>query len=209
MNDELTPIAEYCEHAGLPWDGDRAGQMAHYLELLLHFDETLGLVGPDDEATIVDELLVDSLVAAAARRPDGEILDVGTGAGLPGIPLKIVYPNCPLTLVEPKGRRTTFLKIAIHRMGLEDVELFDDRVEAFERTGFDYVISKAFRDPVEWLELAAGHAAPTGAVVCMARQRDRDDLNELAEELGFGLVGDAAIGPAGDEQRVCYAFERV
>lgn len=207
--DELTPIADFCDEHDLPWDESRAESMSHYLDLLVHFNDTLGLVGPDDRDTIVEELLVDSLVAATARRPSGEILDVGTGAGLPGIPIKIIFDDLGLTLVEPKGKRTTFLKIATHRLGLGGVELFNDRIEKFDRTGFDFVVSKAFREPTEWLETGLEYTAPTGAVVCMGRESDRDSLGEAADELDLKQVGDARIGAEGPDQRVCYAFERV
>lgn len=208
MDDELTPIADFCDDAGLPFDDDTAELMAHYLDLLMHFDDTLGLIGPDDRETVVEELLVDSLVAAAARAPKGPILDVGTGAGLPGIPIKIVFDDMPLTLVEPRGRRSTFLKIASHRLELDQVELFEDRIEEYDGAGFDYVVSKAFREPTEWLETALPYTAADGAVVCMGRSKDRDRLNDAAEQLDLQLVGDASIGAEGPDQRVCYAFER-
>lgn len=207
--DELEPVAAYCDDTGLPYDAARADRMAHYLELLMHFNDTLGLVGPTDRATVVDELLVDSLVPAAARRPAGRMLDVGTGAGLPGLPLKILFPRLPLTLVEPKGKRTTFLKIAIHRLELDNVELFDDRIEQFDQAGFDFVVSKAFREPAEWLETALQHTAPTGAIICMGRRQDRTRLEQAADPLGLSLVDQAAIGEEAPQQRVCYAFERM
>ncbi len=208
MNDELTPIADYCRAAGLPFDEQRAENMVHYLDLLMHFDDTLGLIGPDDRATVVEELLLDSLVAAAARAPAGPILDVGTGAGLPGIPLKILFDDLPMTLVEPRGRRSTFLKIATHRLELTDVELFEDRIEKFDATGFDFVVSKAFREPVEWIETAVEYIGQGGAIVCMGRNKDRSRLVDAANGLSLQLVGDASIGKKAPEQRVCYAFER-
>ncbi len=207
--EELEPIDAFCDRHDLPFDSERAKRMTHYLDLLMHFNDTLGLIGPRDRQTVVDELLVDSLVAAVARRPRGEMLDVGTGAGLPSIPIKLIFDDLPMTLVEPKGKRTTFLKIAIHRLELSNVELFKDRIEEFDRTGFDFVASKAFQNPSTWLETGLDYTAPTGAVICMARRSDRDDLVEVADELGLGLVGDASIGADGPEQRVCYAFERV
>lgn len=206
--ERLEPIAQFCQDRGLPWDDQRADRMGRYLDLLLHFDETLSLIGPDDPATIVDELLVDSLVAAAARRPEGRLLDVGTGAGLPAIPLNIVFPDIAPMLVEPKGRRNTFLKIATHRLGLDNAEIFKDRIEEFDQGGFDYTISKAFEDPVDWLETARSHTAPTGAIVCMAREQDRDELVEAGDDLDLGLVDEASIGEERPDQRVCYVFER-
>lgn len=205
----LDAIEQFCTNKGIPWSEDRTERMTRYLELLVHFNESMNLIGPMEPDEIVDELLLDSLVAAAARRPGGPILDVGSGAGLPGIPLKIAFPDCSLTLVEPRGRRSTFLKIAIHRLGLDDVRQVRGRIEEFDESGFDYVISKAFREPTKWLRTARPFAADDGAVVCMARQRDRSELVDAAGELGFSLVGEATREDGAEEmRRVCFVFAR-
>lgn len=199
-------IAGFCADHDLPWDEERAAAMTRYLDLLLQFNEAMNLIGPLSEQEVVDQLLVDSLVAAAARRPKGPILDVGTGAGLPGIPLKIVFPDCPISLVEPRRKRSTFLKIVTHRLNLDDVTVFRGRIEDFDGGDFDFVISKAFRAPVEWLETAKPYLADGGAVVCMAREGDRAGLEEKAGALGMSLAGEAAGRGDGAERRVCFAF---
>ncbi len=204
---ELDPIAQYCELRDLPWDDERAQRMARYLDLLMEFNTAMNLIGPMERKSVVRELLLDSLVAATARRPKGAILDVGTGAGLPGIPLKIVFPNASLSLVEPRRKRSTFLKIATHRLGLEDVTIFRGRIEDFDESGFDVVISKAFQPPVKWLKTAAPFVADGGALICMGREGDREELLTKADELGLGLAGQSSIGEASPERRVCFVFE--
>ena len=209
MSEILSPIENFCAHAKLPWDEERAERMEHYLDLLMQFNEAMNLIGPLDRRTVVDELLVDSLAPAAARAPRGPMLDVGTGAGLPGIPLKIVFPELPLTLVEPRQKRSTFLKIATHRLGLEDVTVIRARIEEFDEfEHFDMVVSKAFQPPAKWLRTAMPFACAGGAVVCMARRKNRPELLEVADELGVNPVGHSTLGKKSPEQRVCFAFEK-
>ncbi|MFB6351402.1 MAG: 16S rRNA (guanine(527)-N(7))-methyltransferase RsmG, partial [Bradymonadaceae bacterium] len=160
---------------------------------------------------IVRELLIDSLVPAAVRPPAGPILDVGTGAGLPGIPLEIAYPDCPVTLVEPRRKRSTFLKIATNRLDLADVTIERARIEEIEVRPFDYCISKAFRAPAEWLEAAAPFRTDDGVVVCMTTPEERDGADEKAGELGLERVGTLddvgeLAGESGKSERAVYIY---
>lgn len=205
---ELEPIAAFCDEASLPWDEKRARRMFRYLDLLEEFNASMNLIGPMDRPTIVRELLLDSLVAAAARRPGASILDVGTGAGLPGIPLKIAFPDASLTLVEPRRKRSTFLKIATHRLELEDVTVFRGRIEEFDGGEFDTVISKAFRAPTKWLETALPFVGDGGAVICMGGEGDRTELQAKADGMGLELIGESSIGDESPQQRICYVFGR-
>lgn len=205
---ELSPIARYCERSGLRWNSKRAERMSRYLDLLVEFNDSMNIIGPMERSTIVVELLRDSLAAAVARRPRGPILDVGTGAGLPGIPVKIVFPECPLTLVEPRRKRSTFLKIAVHRLDLDDVDVVRSRIQEFDQRHFNWVISKAFQPPTIWLDTAAPYIDDDGAVICMARDNDRDELIDAARSLGLSLVGQSsADADDSPQRRVCYAFE--
>ena len=202
----LDPIAHFCSSADLPWDEERAEKMGRYLDLLLQFNQAMNLIGPLSREEVVDQLLLDSLIATAARRPQGPILDVGCGAGLPGIPIKIVFPDCPLSLVEPRRKRSTFLKIATHRLNLSDVEVFHGRIEEFDGQGFDTVISKAFQAPTTWLETARPFITDDGAVIVMGRQSDRSDLVATAQTLELSLQSEAHGAGEGPEKRICYAF---
>src|SRR5690606_23507115 len=114
----MQPLARFCRAHDLPWDADVEHNFERYLALLLQFNQGSNLIGPMSPEAVVRELLVDSLAAAAAARPGGPILDVGTGAGLPGLPLKFVFPELPITLVEPRRKRATFLRIVATRLEL-------------------------------------------------------------------------------------------
>lgn len=217
----LERLAQFCAKNQLPWAAQTAERFETYLGLLEHFNRAMNLIGPMDRAQIVDQLLLDSAAAAAVIAPStaadtsgdagAGILDVGSGAGLPGIPLKILFPDVPLTMVEPRKKRTTFLKIAVERLGLSEVTIARCRLEDFDPGRYGYVISKAFRAPVTWLELAAGRVAPGGAIVCMTRPGERDPLCQRAESLDLELIESCddttRLGaPSLGEARAVYVF---
>ena len=112
-----------------------------------------------------------------------------------------------ITLVEPRQKRSTFLKIASHRLGLEEVKVRRCRIEEVEADGsYDLVVSKAFEAPVKWLRRGQPYCGPAGAVVCMGRRSDEAALREQAQELGMELVGEAQGRGEGERRRVCYAW---
>lgn len=189
MTESVERIAEFCEQNGLPWDGRVSERLALYLELLQHFNGTMNLIGPMSEREVADQLLIDSLTAAAVAEPAGAIMDVGAGAGLPGIPLACLYPDVPVTLVEPRRKRNTFLKIIQTRLELDHVDLVHERLENTPGGPYDYVIAKAFQPPLEWIETASEWRSDEGVIVCMTRPRERDGLEAKAAELDLELVG--------------------
>lgn len=108
-----------------------AEQFSNYLELLIKWQKAQRLVGSSDPGWIVDNLLLDSLLFLRVL-PDHvhSLLDLGSGAGLPGIPIKIVRNEVGLTLVESRRRRASFLSAAVRELGLMRAEVMNTRAEA-------------------------------------------------------------------------------
>lgn len=211
MRAPLDTLARFCRQNDLPFTERTEERFAEYLDLLVEFNQSMNLIGPLDEAEIVDQLLVDSAAAAAVSPPKGSMLDVGTGAGLPGIPLKILYPDLALTLVEPRRKRTTFLRIATTRLDLDAVSIERARIENLAEATFEYVISKAFQPPLEWLETASRWRSPEGVIVCLTRPAERAALEARAADLGLEVQAacddTTSLGAAGfEEARAVYLF---
>lgn len=185
---ELARLQAFCERHGLGWSDEAAGRFAAYVGLLEQFNAGMNLIGPMDRAEIEAQLLIDSVAAAVAAPPQGAMLDVGTGAGLPGIPLKILFADRPLTLVEPRQKRATFLRIAANRLKLTDITVHSARIEEVELAPHDWVISKAFRAPTEWLETALPLTAPGGQIVCLHAADAIEALRAQAQELGLRQI---------------------
>jgi 16S rRNA (guanine527-N7)-methyltransferase len=208
----LEPVQHLCQRHDLPWDDQTADRLRRFLELLDEFRGSMNLIGPLSHDAIIRELLADSLAPAAVRAPNGPVLDVGTGAGFPGVPLACLYPELPVTLVEPRKKRHTFLKIVRTRLDLEQLTLQRARLENLEPKPHDFVISKAFKPPDEWIPLAARWVATDregdspGAAICMTRPDQRKLIVDAAADAGMELINFVAdtadIGaPAADPPR--------
>ncbi|MFB6262639.1 MAG: 16S rRNA (guanine(527)-N(7))-methyltransferase RsmG [Bradymonadaceae bacterium] len=211
--DALDPIARFCSRHDLPWDDRRRGRFETYVDRIEKFDGSMNLVGAETRSEIVEDLLLDSLVPAALAPPDGSVLDVGTGAGLPGIPLAILYPDLPFTLVEPRQDRSTFLKIARTRLELDRIAIERARIEDLPDATFDWVVSKAFRAPPEWLEVACRRVSDGGHIVCMTGEGGHDEVELAADDLDLepaAACDDTAdLGlPERDPSRGVYVLRR-
>jgi 16S rRNA (guanine527-N7)-methyltransferase len=111
---------------------EESATLCKYLELLIKWQRTQRLVGSSEPRWIVDNVIVDSLLFAQVIPPGITTLcDVGSGAGVPGIPLKVVMPTVDVTLVESRARRASFLAAAIRELPLPRCRLINGRLEDF------------------------------------------------------------------------------
>ncbi len=143
-----------------------------YMELLLTWQRTYRLVGSSDRRWIIDELILDSLLFIRflpARA--GSVLDLGSGAGIPGIPLSIARPTVRFTLLEARRRRASFLGAAIRALELENTEVIQLRAEdALDRrpelkAGFELVVSRCAGELQKVVRLATPFLAAGGRLV--------------------------------------------
>ena len=213
MTIDLDPLRSFCQEHALPWDNARAENFTRYVELLEKFNRAMNLIGPMSTDDVVRELILDSIIpASCALSWDGplSLLDIGTGAGLPGIPLKLLYPELKLTLVEPRRKRVTFLNIVVKRLELQDVSIHEERIEDLDFAPHDLLISKAFQPPLQWIETASGLVKhPGGHVLCMTRRGELQALEDVAFGLCLELVDVKAPEHAtrdGVDDRIVAAF---
>ncbi len=143
-----------------------------YIELLATWQRTYRLVGSSDRAWIIDEVILDSLLFARfLPSPARSVLDLGSGAGIPGVPLGIVRPELKFTLLEARRRRASFLATAIRGLKLGNTEVVSLRAdEALARraelkAGFDVVVSRCAGGLRMVARLAAPFLAPGGRLI--------------------------------------------
>ncbi len=128
-----------------------AGQVSafiRYLELLQEWSNKFNLTAITEAGEIVVKHFLDSLLLAAYVAPSGTLADVGTGAGFPGLPLKILYPELNVTLVDSLAKRVGFLEVVVSELGLQGVKVLHARAEDAGkikgmREGFDSVAARA------------------------------------------------------------------
>jgi 16S rRNA (guanine527-N7)-methyltransferase len=129
----VAQIVRRTTRSGVPVSDTVSTQLARYLALLAKWNRTINLTSlpvdpPSDSA--VDRLVVEPLVAVAEiRAEDRTVLDIGSGGGSPGFPLKLAVPGCRLILVESKSRKAAFLREVARELDLADVAVEARRVE--------------------------------------------------------------------------------
>ncbi len=130
-----------------------------------------GGIGPVEAGRLEDRHIADSLIYAAAwEKNPSTLLDVGSGAGLPGIPLAIAYPQMGVTLVDRSGRRCALARRAVRVLGIENVEVRQEDVEKLTGS-WDVVVFRASLPPAEALKVAPSLLAADGrAVVGLSRK---------------------------------------
>lgn len=124
-------------------------QLDRYAEILVEYNEKVNLTAITDPQGIEEKHFLDSLLFADNRLVKGKVADVGTGAGFPGIVTKIYKPEIELTLIEPTGKRCTFLQYALDTLGLEGSVVKERAEEAARkqwREQFDVVTARAVAD---------------------------------------------------------------
>jgi 16S rRNA (guanine527-N7)-methyltransferase len=149
-----------------------------YLELLLRWNRAYNLTAVTDAVQMVSHHVCDSL-SVIPYIHGSRIADIGSGAGLPGIPLAIARPELTVVLVDAVGKKSRFQKQAVLELGLARVEPVHARVENY-RPGepFDTVISRAFAATRDFVTMAGHLAAPGGRLLAM---KGRDPSGELAD----------------------------
>jgi 16S rRNA (guanine527-N7)-methyltransferase len=132
---------------------DRIETLCRYLELVTHWGRRHDLTAARSDEELVDLFVADAAVLAAHVAP-GNWVDVGSGAGAPGLPLALLRPELDVTLVEPRVKRVAFLRTAVGTFA-SHVKIQRTRVEALANESFDVAVSRATLPVAEWLRQAA------------------------------------------------------
>jgi 16S rRNA (guanine527-N7)-methyltransferase len=181
-----TPLADAL-HAGAARMGvtlssDQSGQLLRYLALLSKWSAVYNLTSLREAQQILSHHILDSLsiVPLVKRLAPASILDVGTGAGLPGIVLAVAFPGIPITLVDAVQKKTAFLIQAKAELGL-DFTVQHARVEAL--TGdeqYSCIVSRAFASLGDLVRLCAARLAPDGVFLAMKGAPSAAELASLS-----------------------------
>ena len=149
----LNKLSRLLDEAGISLTDHQKNQLVAYVDMLNKWNKAYNLTSVRDPNEMLVRHILDSIVVAP-HLGGARFIDVGTGPGLPGIPLSIVRPECQFTLLDSLGKRVRFLKQVQHELKLENITPVQSRVEEFPaEPPFDGVISRAFaslNDMVSW-----------------------------------------------------------
>lgn len=148
-----------CSTWNIPLTGAQLDRLDRYAELLVEYNQKVNLTAITDPEGIEDKHFLDSLLFASQPEVAGRMVDVGAGAGFPGIVTKIYKPEMAITLMEPTGKRVEFLKYACASLGLTGVEFVKERAEEAAR--------KTWREQFDLASARAVAALPVLAEYCL------------------------------------------
>jgi 16S rRNA (guanine527-N7)-methyltransferase len=179
---------------GIELTKDSLNALTLYIKELMHWSKRINLTSIKDAEGIIDRHILDSMTIMGFLGESQKILDIGTGAGLPGLIIKILAPEKELTLIDGVGKKVQFLKHMIRTLGLQGIEAKALRAEdpsAISELGQDYdlVISRALTDMSSFIALARPFLRKHGSIIAMKgpiNDRLSKELKEI-EHLNYEL----------------------
>jgi len=174
------------------WEGrwPRRGEVPRldaFCELLERWNRTFNLVSRQDIGRLWERHVLDSLVAQDLLEGH-RMIDLGSGAGFPGLPLAIIEPRRHFTLLDSSERKVRFLRQAVIELGLDNVDVVHARAEALEAT-FDTVLARAVARPEQVLEWSRNLVRPGGRVVLYAQAPQVRGSMYVDDEREYQLPG--------------------
>lgn len=157
----------------------RLDALLSFVRLIGKWNKAYNLTAVRDPEQMIAVHILDSLAIMPHLKPP-RIADIGTGAGLPGIPLAICMPDCNFVLVDSNSKKTRFVRQAVLELQLKNVEVVHGRAELFKPEQlFSTVITRAFANMGEILKLSGHLLAADGLLLAMKGQRPEQELAEL------------------------------
>jgi len=186
---------------------DQLKYISMYIDILLHWNERINLTAVREPEEIVTRHFGESIFAARHLFPSTadslgktlHVIDVGSGAGFPGVPIRIWAPQIRLTLIESNQKKATFLRETVRKLGLDHVDVFTGRAESLSGPRADVVTLRAVERFETILSVAADLVGPQGRLAVLVGAGQVGKARELAPALLWG----APISlPLSSERRV-------
>lgn len=187
-SDEPTRLAAACRELGLDVPAERLARLLRYASLVRERNARVNLVSRRDTDRVVSYHIVDSLASARFLGTDARVCDIGTGAGLPGIPLAIARPDVRMTLVDSTAKKCLFLEEAVRGLKLRNAAVESVRAEELAGLDCDTVISRVTGPLARVLRQLHHHRAEDGRILfykATGWQEQFDDAGPVLRRLGL------------------------
>ena len=174
-------IMGYVEELGIKLSKEQAEMFFNYMNLLLEWNEKINLTAITEEKEVIVKHFIDSLTISKYIPEGASLIDVGTGAGFPGIPLKIIRDDLKIALLDSLQKRINFLDVVIKELNLENIETIHARVEEFGknskyRESFEVATSRAVANLSTLTEYLLPLVKVGGIAVCMKGSSIEEEL---------------------------------
>lgn len=187
-------------------------QFDQYARLLIEWNQRFNLTAITGEEGIYVKHFLDSLLLKRDFRDGDTLCDIGTGAGFPGIPLKIVYPQLHVYLMEPTGKKCTFLAEVIRQLDLKDIDILNCRREEYKELKFDYTTARGVSRLNILSELCLPLTEVGGHFIAMkGSQGDRElrEAENAIKKLGGQLCEIRHLSLEDEGERVIIDIEKI
>lgn len=182
MNPAGSLLRQGIAELGLTLPESAFTQLIAYINLLAKWNRVYNLTAIQGEEKFVSHHLLDSL-AVVPHVPAGRVIDVGSGAGLPGVPIAVANPGRNVTLLDSNRKRGTFLKQVIAELGLANATVAIDRAELFRpQETFDAVISRAFSNLADFIGMAGHLCKPDGVLLAMKGAYPQQEIADIPKQ---------------------------
>lgn len=214
MAEALDCLEKGCESLGISLSRSQIQAFLSYLELLALWNKTFNLTSVRDPIGIVRLHFLDSLAISSFVDKSRSVMDVGSGAGFPGVPLAILYPQTKVTLVEPRRKRANFLRALARELPDVQLAVFEARIEELKTSAtglFSTVVFRAVGSAEFFLHAARRFLADRGRCLMLHGPKGKTTLSRIAGQLSGLGYANATIKsyrlPLGNEQRTLIIVE--
>lgn len=159
-------------------------QLCLYIDLLEKWNVAYNLTAVRDVSQMVSVHLLDSLsILPFVSTQAHSVLDVGSGGGLPGVPLAIMRSDLAVTLIDSHSKKTAFLQQAVIELGLNNVQVITDRVENVKEFQYDIIVSRAFAELGDFVRLSSHLLSNQGVWLAMKGVYPYEEIDRLPENI--------------------------
>lgn len=189
-------------------------QFEQYMHMLQEWNEKMNLTAITEDEEVWEKHFYDSILPFASLDPSS-MCDVGSGAGFPGIPVKIAFPKCKMTLIEPLHKRCRFLSAVVEELGLDNVEIINERAEDYakdHRESFQIVSARAVAKLSILLELCVPLLKVNGIMIALKGKNGNEELQQAKKaisELGIQLIKEEKTTIEDGSTRINLYFEKM
>lgn len=198
-------------------------QFEQFLTLFMEYNAHTNLSAIRDREGIIEKHFIDSLYGVSvideiiqfSKNPTIRLLDIGSGGGFPGIPLKIVIPELDITLLDSVGKKVKAMNHFVESLGLTDIQAIQDRAESLAKNPdhkgkYDIVVSRATAYITDILFWSAPFLTKTGRIILykMPGEDERRDIGQACQKYRLKLTGELEYELAG-KARIIYVFARI
>lgn len=218
MNNSFENFKNQLIEYGLPVDDNKLNQFNRYYDLLIEWNEKMNLTAITEYEDVLMKHFLDSvsIIKAVDLNSVTSIIDIGTGAGFPGIPIKIMFPHISITLLDSLNKRINFLNEVIEQLELSDVNTIHGRAEDFARNiiyreQYDLCVSRAVANLSTLTELCLPFVKVGGSFISYKSDKSDEELNNATNAIGLlgGKLFDTVSFNINDNGRTLINIEKI